>query len=151
MKRSQWYGWPKKRALYSQGEGPGGECVCPECGAKKPHEAGTPCTDVPCPKCGTKMVREGAIINKAAYSRSRCMMCDNPPQIDARWADGRGRAWFCIPHFLEWTQKEPREIVQAWFIKDGQAPKTLKDHPGARLGTEPAKIANRARELAHGG
>ena len=39
------------------GAGPGGECVCPTCGARVPHQAGTPCYNVGCPKCGTKMVR----------------------------------------------------------------------------------------------
>lgn len=40
------------------GAGPGGNCVCPKCGEKITHAAGTPCFDIPCPKCGTKMVRE---------------------------------------------------------------------------------------------
>jgi len=39
------------------GAGPGGECVCPKCRARVPHQAGTPCYNVSCPKCGTKMVR----------------------------------------------------------------------------------------------
>ena len=39
------------------GAGPAGECVCPACGAKVPHQAGVPCYNVSCPKCGSKMVR----------------------------------------------------------------------------------------------
>ena len=39
------------------GAGLGGECVCPSCGARVPHQAGTPCYNVSCPKCGKKMVR----------------------------------------------------------------------------------------------
>lgn len=38
--------------------GPGGYCVCPKCGHKKPHVAGRPCYEEACPKCGTRMVRE---------------------------------------------------------------------------------------------
>lgn len=38
--------------------GPGGNCVCPNCGHKTPHQRGRPCYDVACPKCGTNMVRE---------------------------------------------------------------------------------------------
>jgi hypothetical protein len=39
------------------GAGPGGDCICPNCGAKVPHQAGMPCYNLSCPKCGTKMVR----------------------------------------------------------------------------------------------
>lgn len=38
--------------------GPGGNCVCPNCGHKKEHLAGVPCYDEKCPKCGTLMARE---------------------------------------------------------------------------------------------
>ncbi len=41
-----------------QGAGPGGNCVCPNCGEKVPHQQGVPCYGVNCPKCGTKMQRE---------------------------------------------------------------------------------------------
>jgi len=37
--------------------GPGGNCVCPSCGAKAAHGVGVPCYSLDCPKCGTKMVR----------------------------------------------------------------------------------------------
>ena len=39
------------------GMGPGGECVCPSCGHKIPHQAGIPCTEVKCPNCDAAMVR----------------------------------------------------------------------------------------------
>ena len=38
--------------------GPGGECVCPSCGKRTPHERGIPCIEVSCPECGTAMTRE---------------------------------------------------------------------------------------------
>jgi predicted Fe-Mo cluster-binding NifX family protein len=38
--------------------GPGGYCVCPQCGQKEPHEVGIPCAKKQCPKCGAAMVRE---------------------------------------------------------------------------------------------
>ena len=41
-----------------QGAGIGGNCVCPSCGTKVSHQAGSPCYDISCPKCGAKMVRE---------------------------------------------------------------------------------------------
>lgn len=39
------------------GAGVGGECVCPSCGTKAPHQRGIPCNTVKCPKCGTLMTR----------------------------------------------------------------------------------------------
>lgn len=38
--------------------GPGGQCVCQECGHPEPHERGTPCTQRQCPKCGAAMKRQ---------------------------------------------------------------------------------------------
>ena len=38
--------------------GPGGFCVCPNCGHKVKHVVATPCARIPCPKCKTKMTRE---------------------------------------------------------------------------------------------
>jgi hypothetical protein len=42
----------------SKAAGPGGTCVCPNCGHRVPHELGKPCYQKECPKCGTRMVRE---------------------------------------------------------------------------------------------
>ena len=38
--------------------GPGGYCVCPNCGEKVPHQLGTPCYEQQCPECGATMTRE---------------------------------------------------------------------------------------------
>jgi hypothetical protein len=40
-----------------KGYGPGGECVCPSCGTRVPHQRGKPCNQRKCPKCGTAMTR----------------------------------------------------------------------------------------------
>ena len=37
--------------------GPGGDCLCPNCGNRVPHQRGVPCYNQTCPKCGSKMVR----------------------------------------------------------------------------------------------
>jgi predicted Fe-Mo cluster-binding NifX family protein len=37
--------------------GPGGACVCPQCGHEEPHDVGTPCMEKRCPKCGAIMTR----------------------------------------------------------------------------------------------
>jgi len=37
--------------------GPGGNCICPNCGYSTPHAAGQPCNQKTCPKCGTRMTR----------------------------------------------------------------------------------------------
>jgi len=39
------------------GAGPGGYCVCPNCGYKTRHAVGIPCYSYTCPKCGIKLVR----------------------------------------------------------------------------------------------
>jgi len=39
--------------------GPGGNCVCPQCGATAPHGRGVPCAQMKCPKCGAAMTRQG--------------------------------------------------------------------------------------------
>ena len=39
------------------GFGPGGSCVCPECGTKAPYQRGVPCYRQSCPKCGQPMTR----------------------------------------------------------------------------------------------
>ncbi|MHA1712382.1 MAG: NifB/NifX family molybdenum-iron cluster-binding protein [Candidatus Freyarchaeota archaeon] len=40
------------------GAGPSGFCVCPNCGYRLPHVAGTPCFRQTCPQCGGRMIRE---------------------------------------------------------------------------------------------
>ena len=37
--------------------GPGGSCVCPNCGYTASHMVGTPCYQQICPRCGSKMTR----------------------------------------------------------------------------------------------
>jgi len=37
--------------------GPGGDCVCPNCGHREPHKLAVPCYSKKCPKCGTLMAR----------------------------------------------------------------------------------------------
>lgn len=39
------------------GAGPGGECTCPKCGERVPHQLGTPCIEQNCPKCRAALVR----------------------------------------------------------------------------------------------
>lgn len=38
-------------------QGPGGECRCPNCGHREPHQLGQPCYSKKCPKCGAPMTR----------------------------------------------------------------------------------------------
>jgi len=45
----------KMRGLFAAG--PGGNCLCPSCGATAAHVVGQPCNAKSCPECGTKMTR----------------------------------------------------------------------------------------------
>lgn len=45
--------------------GPGGKCVCLECGYEDEHGTGEPCMDRDCPQCGAKMARSEDGVNKA--------------------------------------------------------------------------------------
>lgn len=47
----------RRGRMGGQGFGPGGECVCPNCGTRIPHKPGVPCVQEKCPKCGTMMIR----------------------------------------------------------------------------------------------
>ncbi len=38
--------------------GPGGSCVCPNCGQEASHHLGVPCNQQKCPKCGSFMIRK---------------------------------------------------------------------------------------------
>jgi predicted Fe-Mo cluster-binding NifX family protein len=38
--------------------GPGGHCVCPQCGQTESHQPGVPCIKRKCPKCGAVMIRQ---------------------------------------------------------------------------------------------
>ncbi|MBN1861227.1 MAG: hypothetical protein JW840_07185 [Candidatus Thermoplasmatota archaeon] len=37
--------------------GPSGDCVCPNCGHREPHQVQVPCYTIKCKKCGTFMTR----------------------------------------------------------------------------------------------
>lgn len=39
------------------GLGPDGECWCPQCNIKVPHQRGVACYEIKCPECGNSMTR----------------------------------------------------------------------------------------------
>jgi len=56
------FGWQRHGRMRevlkeAQAKGPGGDCVCPQCGFKVEHQRGVPCTLRKCPQCGTFMIR----------------------------------------------------------------------------------------------
>ena len=38
--------------------GPGGNCICPNCGKQVAHQRGTPCYEVKCSACDATMARQ---------------------------------------------------------------------------------------------
>jgi hypothetical protein len=51
--------------------GAGGDCICPRCGTRSPHQAGVPCIDERCPECGAALLREGSPHHQQALDRQR--------------------------------------------------------------------------------
>jgi len=47
----------RRRGRGGFGGGPGGICVCPQCGYEAPHSLGVPCYQQKCPECGSPMTR----------------------------------------------------------------------------------------------
>ncbi|MDI3547390.1 MAG: H+/Na+-translocating ferredoxin:NAD+ oxidoreductase subunit [Halanaerobiales bacterium] len=43
----------------NSGFGPGGSCICPNCGREVAHQRGVPCYELKCPACGSPMTRKG--------------------------------------------------------------------------------------------
>jgi cation diffusion facilitator family transporter len=59
----QGFGWQRKGRFKTEipeatGQGPDGECVCPECGYTVPHQKGIPCSSLKCPNCNVSLVRK---------------------------------------------------------------------------------------------
>ncbi len=57
------YGWQRKGRFKESikeaaGRGPGGWCVCPQCGYQVSHERGVPCSSIKCPNCGVNLQRK---------------------------------------------------------------------------------------------
>lgn len=47
----------KGRMGNSLSPGPGGKCVCTECGFEEPHQRGVPCSSKNCPNCKISLIR----------------------------------------------------------------------------------------------
>jgi len=54
-------------AMPGEGVGPGGSCVCPDCGATINKKDGVPCTTMKCPKCGKAMIRSPEDYSKEEF------------------------------------------------------------------------------------
>ncbi len=46
---------PLGRSGNGEAEGPGDDCICPQCSYRERHVAGRPCSQRKCPKCGARM------------------------------------------------------------------------------------------------
>lgn len=57
-------------------------------------------------------------VEKGEHAFDRCMSCKSAPAMEAIWADGRGRAWFCKAHWQAWAGPD-KEIVRQREVVDG--------------------------------
>ena len=71
---------------------------------------------------------------KASPARDKCMLCDRLPKYDVRWANGKGRAWFCERCFKKWEAEHRGDIEKVYEV-DGEVPPKWSDHYKA-LGDE---------------
>jgi len=57
------FGWQRRGKFKGEvkeaaGQGPGGYCICSECGYKIPHQRGLPCSTLQCPNCKINLERK---------------------------------------------------------------------------------------------
>jgi tRNA nucleotidyltransferase/poly(A) polymerase/2'-5' RNA ligase len=81
-------------------------------------------------------------------SKTQCMEagCKKAPEVECIWADGRGRAWFCQPHFKSWSTESdgmPRDIVKQRKVPAGEVGENYGVYPKT-AGSSSARVA-----LAH--
>lgn len=53
------------------GMGRGGDCICPRCDFRLPHQPGVPCSSLLCPHCEIRMVREGSPHHKLILDKRK--------------------------------------------------------------------------------
>jgi 2'-5' RNA ligase len=72
--------------------------------------------------------------------------CKKGPQVEVIWADGRGRAWFCKPHFASWKKvpkdEIPREIVREKEVPDGTVGEKFGEYPKKKKGAKEGDLAD---------
>lgn len=96
-----------------------------------------------------------ARLAQAVHGMSKCMEdgCDRAPEIECVWADGRGRAWFCEPHFKTWSKSTegdmPRDIVKQRKVPDGVVGENYGEYPD-KTATDKFAKANYAVVAATG-
>lgn len=59
------------RRQHRMGMGSGGNCICPKCDYRLPHESGTPCNSLLCPHCEIRMVREDSPLHKMILNKRK--------------------------------------------------------------------------------
>ena len=99
-----------------QGLGPGGKCVCVDCGHSMAHEAGAKCSDLKCSECGGIMRREEDGPGKSA-SGSDATPEDQEILIEEK--DGEGEGGEITPQDGVDTEGKSKSDLDSWLEDAG--------------------------------
>jgi len=69
----------------------------------------------------------------ARHARNKCMVCNQSPEYDILWADGRGRCWFCTRHFRKWLEEGEKEVISVKEVSNCEVTKKRSENTNPNI------------------